>query len=139
MVTKAIHLEIVSNMTTEAFLAVLRRFISRRGLCSEIYSDRGTNFIGARNDLPEMLQQCQEDEQERLLNTFAKMHIKWEMNPPYASHFGGLWEAGIKSTKYHLVRVMKDSKFTYEELSTLITQIESCLNSRPISYHDKRY
>lgn len=133
MVTKAIHLELVSDMTTESFLAALRRFVSRRGLCTDIYSDRGTNFVGAKNELPEMLQLCAENEKENWLNTLAKMHINWHMNPPYTPHFGGLWESGIKSTKYHLIRIMQNAKFTYEELSTVLTQIEACLNSRPIS------
>lgn len=52
--------------------------------------------------------------------------------PPHAPHFGGIWEAGVKSAKYHLRRVVGDTILTYEELSTVTTQIESCLNSRPI-------
>jgi len=54
MVTSAIHLELVTDLTTETFLAALRRFISLRGKCSKIYSDNGTNFIGAKRSLNEM-------------------------------------------------------------------------------------
>lgn len=133
MATKAIHLEVASDQTTDAFLAALRRFVSRRGLCTEIYSDRGSNFIGAKNDLPEMLEECKQSEQDLLVNTLAQMHIEWKMIPPYAPHMGGLWEAGVKSTKHHLLRVMHNSRFTFEELATVLTQIEACLNSRPIS------
>ncbi|GFX39978.1 integrase catalytic domain-containing protein [Trichonephila clavipes] len=50
-----------------------------------------------------------------------------------APHMGGLWEAGIKSTKYHLKRVVGETKLTYEEFETFLTQIEACLNSRPLT------
>jgi len=52
--SKAVHLEVVSDYTTEAFLAAFRRFISRRGLCCEVFSDCGTNFVGANRQLREM-------------------------------------------------------------------------------------
>ena len=53
--------------------------------------------------------------------------------PPHAPHFGGLWESGVKSVKYHLKRVIGDQRLTFEELSTLVSQIEACLNSRPLT------
>jgi len=56
LVTRAIHLELVSNLSTGAFLATLHRFMSRRGMCSHIYSDNGTNFVGANKDLTDMFQ-----------------------------------------------------------------------------------
>ncbi|XP_033222745.1 uncharacterized protein LOC117176601 [Belonocnema kinseyi] len=56
----------------------------------------------------------------------------WRFNPPAALHFGGLWEAAVKSTKFHLHRVIGDSTLTFEEMTTLLTQIEACLNSRPL-------
>ncbi|GFW25568.1 5'-3' exoribonuclease 2 [Trichonephila clavipes] len=59
--------------------------------------------------------------------------IKWHQNVPGAPHMGGLWEAGIKSTKYHLKGVVGETKLTYEEFETFLTQIEACLNSRPLT------
>ncbi|GFY26556.1 integrase catalytic domain-containing protein [Trichonephila clavipes] len=59
--------------------------------------------------------------------------IKWHQNVPGAPHMGGLWEAGIKSTKYHLKRVVGETKLTYEEFETFLTQIEACLNSRALT------
>ncbi|GFW54560.1 integrase catalytic domain-containing protein [Trichonephila clavipes] len=59
--------------------------------------------------------------------------IKWHQNVPGAPHMGGLWETGIKSTKYHLKRVVGETKLTYEEFETFVTQIEACLNSRPLA------
>lgn len=58
--------------------------------------------------------------------------IRWNFNPPRAPHRGGLWEAAVKSMKYHLNRVTNGQTLTYEELDTLITKIESVLNSRPL-------
>lgn len=56
---------------------------------------------------------------------------EWHFIPPYSPHFGGLWEVADKSVKYHIKRVIGDNKFTYEELITLLCQVEACLNSRP--------
>ena len=62
----------------------------------------------------------------------AEENIKWRFNPPAAPHFGGLWEAGIKSVKTHLTRVIGAQILTYEELNTILIQIEALLNSRPM-------
>ena len=63
----------------------------------------------------------------------VEIGAEWNMIPPRAPHFGGLWEAGIKSAKSHLKKIMGSTILTYEEFLTLATQIESILNSRPIS------
>ncbi|KAB0790431.1 hypothetical protein PPYR_15201 [Photinus pyralis] len=57
----------------------------------------------------------------------------WHFIPAHSPHFGGLWEAGIKSVKSHLRRVLGTSLLTYEEFSTLLSQIEATINSRPLS------
>jgi len=69
---------------------------------------------------------------EVLVNEISKRNISWHFNPPYSPHFGGLWEAGIRSAKYHLKRVIKDQVLTFEELSTLFCKIEAVMNSRPL-------
>ncbi|XP_044744246.1 uncharacterized protein LOC123306343 [Coccinella septempunctata] len=130
LATKAIHLEAVSDLSTEAFMAAFRRFTSRRGLCSAIFSDNGTNFIGAKRILDKEYQEAiNESSIEKAL---AEKSIKWHRIPPGSPHFGGLWEAGVKSTKFHLRRIVGDHKLTFEEMSTLLCQIEACLNSRPL-------
>ncbi|XP_011859360.1 PREDICTED: uncharacterized protein LOC105556857 [Vollenhovia emeryi] len=131
LVSKAVHLEVVSDYTTEAFLAALRRFTSRRGLCSDIYSDCGTNFVGADRALRELLRASSPDGR-RLAHDAATQGIRWHFNPPAAPNFGGLWEAAVKSTKFHLRRVIGETTLTYEEMSTFLAQVEACLNSRPI-------
>ena len=67
----------------------------------------------------------------------AGLLIEWNFIPPNAPHFGGLWEAGIKSAKHHLRRTMGNHVLTFEELTTLFCQIESILNSRPIGVISK--
>ncbi|KAG5310817.1 MOS1T transposase, partial [Pseudoatta argentina] len=123
--SKATHLEVVSDYTTDAFLAALRRFTSRRGLCSDIYSDCGMNFIGADRQIRELFRTS-------IANAAVTEGIRWHFNPPSAPHFGGLWKAVVKSTKYHLRKVIGDATLTYEEMSTLLTQVEACLNSRSL-------
>lgn len=133
MATKAIHLELVSDLTSIAFLAALRRFISRRGLCINIYSDCGTNFKGAEAILDKELRKAIKESTNEAAKELIQQHsITWHFNPPSAPHFGGIWEAGVKSVKFHLRRVIGKSVFTFEEYSTLLSQVEACLNSRPL-------
>ncbi|XP_055908728.1 uncharacterized protein LOC129943365 [Eupeodes corollae] len=131
LTTKAIHLEVVSDLTTQAFLAAFRRFTARRGICKQIYSDCGTNFVGANTELNKMLKDAQHDFKE-IAENLANQGTEWHFIPPASPHFGGLWEAGVKSVKYHLKRIVGTERLTFEELTTLLTQIEACLNSRPL-------
>ncbi|XP_070519420.1 uncharacterized protein [Cardiocondyla obscurior] len=125
---KAVHLEISTNYSTEAFIAALQRFISRRGMPAKLISDCGTNFRGAEQDLRRSADAiCKEKSVQEFI---TNKRITWQFNPPAAPHFGGLWEAGVKSVKGHLKRIMGDKTPTLEELSTLLCKIEAALNSR---------
>ncbi|XP_011690980.1 PREDICTED: uncharacterized protein LOC105451945 [Wasmannia auropunctata] len=130
--TKALHLEAVSDLSTEAFLAALRRFIGRRGCPQKIYSDNATNFKGAQREIGEMYSFLQRQIKESLQNKLAVEGIQWIFIPPYSPHWGGLWEAGVRSCKNLLRTVMGNSLFTFEELGTALIQVEACLNSRPL-------
>ncbi|CAA9999245.1 unnamed protein product, partial [Nesidiocoris tenuis] len=125
--TKAISLELVTDMTSQAFLAALRRFFSRRGLSRIIYSDNGTNFVGARKELRRFVRD------ETVHSSCSDQGIEWRFIPPGAPHFGGLWESSVKLLKYHLKRTMAKMIMTYEEANTLLLAIEACLNSRPLT------
>ncbi|XP_046969714.1 uncharacterized protein LOC124537047 [Vanessa cardui] len=133
MVTRAVHIEAVSDLTTEGFLAAFKRFVARRGRCNHLWSDNGTNFVGASRELKNLFSHEKSSMGTEIAALLANNGTEWHFVPPYAPNFGGLWEAGIKSTKHHLRRVIGDSTLTYEELSTVLAQIEACLNSRPLS------
>ncbi|XP_043276074.1 uncharacterized protein [Venturia canescens] len=109
--TSAMHLEVVTDLTTDGFLAALRT-----GAAAEL---RQLFNTGTR-------------ESELIQHTGATDGIKWVFNPAGAPHMGGKWEAAVKSVKYHLRRTIGDASLTFEEFTTLLTQIEGILNSRPL-------
>ncbi|GFX81292.1 uncharacterized protein TNCV_1829291 [Trichonephila clavipes] len=130
MATKAVHLEVVSDLSADAFMAAFLRFISRRGKPTNMFSDNATNFKGASSYLKEQLKLIKSVEVQ---NFVTQESITWHFIPPTAAHIGGLWEAGIKSTKQLLIKTMKSAVLNFEELVTFVTQIEACLNSRPLT------
>ena len=135
--SKAVHLEVVTGKTTEAFLAALKRFTSRRGLPAAIYSDNDGTFRGANKDLLELYQLLKSDKWTAPLKAFfLENHITWHHIPERAPHFGGLWEAAVKSAKHHLKRIVGEQKLTFEEFTTVSTQVEAYLNSRPLLHLD---
>ena len=91
-----------------------------------IWSDNGTNFVGAAREIKNLVRAAE------LSDYCAHRGIQWKFTPEHAPHFGGLWEASVKSFKQHLRRVVGEAKLTYEELATTLAQIEACLNSRPL-------
>lgn len=131
--TKAVHLETVSSLSTEAFLATLDLFLSRRGLPQDIYSDCGRNFVGAARYLSDVHTfLMRQSANTPVLDAIALRNINWHFNPPSGPHFGGLWEAGVKSVKDLLKRTIRDQKLTFEEYSTLFAKIAAILNYKPL-------
>lgn len=131
MYSKAAHLELVGDLSTAKFTLALRRMMGRRGF-SDIYCDQGTNFVAASNELPLLFLQAQSTESTKIAKLFAKDGIKFHFLTPSAPNWGGQWESFVKLTKHHLYRMTSHFKFTYEEMSSILTQIEACLNSRPL-------
>lgn len=127
MAVKAVHLELVADFSTDSFLAALDRFTSRRGIPANIYTDCGTNYVGAAKQLKAVI-----NASDTRQAVSARIQCSWHFNPPGALHFGGLWEAAIKSAKTHLRKVMGAQIYTMEELMTLVVRIECVLNSRPL-------
>lgn len=113
LATRAIHLESVDDYTTKGFLAAFDRFVARRGLPSDMYSDNGTNFRGADRELSSSFKAVLRDPQFH--DSLASDVVAWHFIPPVAPHFGGLWEAGVKSLKHHLRRVIGAHVLSKEE------------------------
>ncbi|XP_060802442.1 uncharacterized protein LOC132902227 [Amyelois transitella] len=133
LVTKAVHIELASDLSSITFLSAFKRFISRRGPVSHLYSDNGTNFVGAKSHLNELYNFLLSSDYNDLLSSeLVNRRIEWHMSPPRAPHFGGIWESNIKSLKTHLYRIIGNQLLTYEELLTVLTQIETIMNSRPL-------
>ncbi|XP_029054184.1 uncharacterized protein LOC114881530 [Osmia bicornis bicornis] len=128
---KAIHIELVSDYSSSAFLAAYQRFVSRRGFPVAMYSDNGTTFQGANRELTSAYHSVIQNSDLR--NNLASRGVAWHFVPPNAPHFGGLWEAAVKSLKHHMKRTIGSYTLTFEEMSTLLCRIEACLNARPLA------
>lgn len=108
--------------------------IARRGPVSDIYCDNATNFVGASYKLSELRNFIFKTETKNAVQSYCSPeHINFHFIPPRAPHFGGLWEAAVKSAKGLLFRTLKNTKFTFEELYTAVVEIEAIMNSRPLS------
>ena len=92
------------------------------------------NFVGANHEIKEFHEFLK---QQQSKSNFCSSHnIEWCFIPEHGPNFGGLWEAAIKSTKTHLRRIIGDVKLSFEEFTTVLTQVEACLKSRPLVYTD---
>lgn len=128
---KAVHLELVTDLSTNNFISALRRFISRRGIPKDIWSDNGKNFIGAARSLSD-LKIFFDNSKDEIVRSCVNLNINWHFIPPTSPHFGGLWESAIKSVKKHLLTIVGESRLTYEDFQTILVQVEGILNSRPL-------
>lgn len=124
--SRAVHLEIVSRLTTASFLDALKRFIARYGVPKVIMSDNGRTFTGAKNHLSLT---------ELLITSFAvEENISWQFIPPRTPYLGDIWEAAVKAAKYNLVFVVWGQVLSFKEYNTVFCQIEGILNLRPLAY-----
>lgn len=90
--------------------------------------------MGAKKTVTRGIMDVEKKWHEEMSKELSEFQTQWHYNPPGAPHFGGLWEAGVKSVKHHLKRIVGETRFTYDEFETLLLQIESILNSRPLGY-----
>ena len=124
-------MDAVTSYDTNSFLECLKRIVSHHGLCSDIYSDCGANFVGSYKELRDMFFKYSLFS-KGIVNEAYNLGIRWHFNPHFEPHFEGLWKSAVRCAKHHLKRVIGNSTLTYEEMSTLLATIEACLNSRPL-------
>ncbi len=131
MATRAVHIELCLSLSSDEFLAALRRFCSRRGCPTAIYSDNGTNFIGAHEEL-QRIQELLRQSKTALSHYTISNGITWHFSPPRTPHMGGLWEAAVKQMKLLLRKIVQPHQLRTDELSSILVEIEGMLNSRPL-------
>ena len=98
-----------------------------------MFNDNATNFIGACHDLLELKEILAKKDRASLAQYATARGMNCVMTPPRTPKFGGLWEGGAKSAKHNLRKLVSNITLTMEEFTTLLTQKEAILNSRPIS------
>ena len=127
---RAVHIEIAHELTTDSFIQAFMRFVSRRGPPIEVYRDNGTNFKGAEAEIKTALEKWNPD---RIDICLRKRGIKWNFNPPHASHDGGIWEWMIRSIRRILRALLGCQLVDDETLLTLMAEVEKILNDRPLT------
>ena len=127
-VTRAVHLETVSDLSVETFLQALRRFVARRSLPQVMISDNASTYEAAANELEKLINS------DKMSEALCKMGIQWKFIPKRAPWYGGFWERLIGLTKTVLRKVLGKAFVTLPVLQTLIVEVEAVLNDRPLTY-----
>ena len=130
--SRAIHVEMLEDLSTDAFINALRCFISLRGVVRQLRCDHGTNFTGARNELREAMKQC---DAEKLETFLAEKQCEFVFNAPSASHAGGVWERQIRTVRNVLNAVLSPhpGRLDDSSLRTLFYEAMAIVNSRPLT------
>ena len=126
-VTRAMHLELVSNLSAETFLGCLRRFAARRGVPNLIVSDNAKTFKAAEKALRKLYNQ------PRVKSELETKQIIWRFNLERAPWWGGFFERMVRSVKRCLRKVLGNAKLTFDELNTVLVEVEGTLNARPLT------
>ncbi|KAM3956405.1 uncharacterized protein ACR2FA_009626 [Aphomia sociella] len=133
LTVRAIHIEIVNHLTTDAFIMALRRMASRRGWPRHLYSDNGTNLRGAATELKKCVQELDLMKLKEQVMSYSTA-TTWNFNPPASPHWGGAWERLIRNIKSALKVTLKERAPRDETLQTLMAEVEHMVNSRPLSH-----
>ena len=128
---RAVHLELVADQSTEAFLRSFRRMISRRGMISTFYSDNSKTFESANREM----QRYAKIMNGRKFKDFITDHkIEWKVIVDYAPWWGGFYERMMKTIKTPLKKILGRSVYSADEIYTILTEVEAMVNSRPLTY-----
>ncbi|KFD67379.1 hypothetical protein M514_11047, partial [Trichuris suis] len=131
MTIRAIHLELVQNMSVEHFLLALRRFIARRGKPTMLQSDNFTTFKASNRELCRLFSKRNVGQIRQNLSVEG---IVWKFITERAPWTGGYWERLVRSVKEPLRKVLGRSLLTESEMATVLTEIEAKINARPLTF-----
>lgn len=125
----AVYLGVISNFSSSEFITSLHQFTSPRGVCSALYGHWGTTFKGAKQEIKTLFTQGTQV-LKNLVNHTTVNQVTWHFNSIAAPHMSGKWEAAVNYIKHDVTETVGKSLFTFEEFTTLLTQIEAVRNSR---------
>lgn len=128
MCSRAIHIVVLDDLSTDAFLNALRCFIAIRGNVSQLQSDQGTNFLEARNEFQELMKGIEQE-------CVKELGCNFVMNPPASSHMGGVWERQIRTVRSVLTSILDQSagRLDSSSLRTFLYEVMAIVNSRPLT------
>jgi hypothetical protein len=135
MNSRGVHIELLDDMTSDAFINALRCFISIRGPVRRLFSDRGSNFIGAERQLREELEKMK-DPLKRFLQG---KQCEFVFNTPSSSHMGGVWERQIRTIRSILNGLMNQhpGRLDTASLRTLFCEVMAIINCRPLTVENE--
>ena len=124
LMTRAVHLDLVGDLSTDSFLLALIRFMARRGKAKTIWTDNDTNLIGAERELSILMKDLN---QAKIENSLINKGVTWTFSPPSRPWMGCSWESIVKLTKRSLKSVLKDRPVYKESLRTFLIDVEFTL------------
>ena len=129
-----VHPEVVRDLSSDGFLAALHCFVAHCGCPETLTTDNGTNFIGAQRELKDLYDLLNAPKTRDAVDRYCTTQsIEWSHTPTRSPHFGGLWEAAVKSMKLLLNKVVGRHHLFIDELNSLTVEVESVLNSHPLT------
>ena len=130
LTVRAAHIEIAHSLDTDSFINALRRFIARSGKPVLVRTDNRTNFVSGEKELRTCIKKWN---RQRIHEYLLQQKVRWIFNSPAASHYGGIWERCIRTTRWILNALLNEQVLNDEELLTLIWEVEAVINGRPIT------
>ena len=126
--TRAVHLEIVTDLTEEQFILAFRRFSSRKSLPKIMLSDNATTYVASAKEIDRLTSS------PTLQATLNSQGTEWKFIPKRAPWYGGFWERLIGLTKNCIKKVLGRSYVSLDVLNTTVIEVEAILNDRPLTY-----
>ena len=127
LVTRGVHLEMVTDLSSQQFLMAFERFCARKGQPSVMWSDQAKTFIRANKELQNLL-----STKSKAFNNLTAKSLNWQFVHAYSPSTAGAWESLVKSSKAAISKIVGKSQVTFEEFPTVLCQAEACINSRPL-------